>query len=429
MSLNHRSVRAPFCAAIIYLRTGFLCMRDRFPYGNSVPNQTSWKGGVPAGFQTGRRLGHYLTEQARLVCAGSVLLCLSLVSAWPATRPSSATAAVEPQTSVGISVQPPVLWIPDVKPGHEIEFPAPLTVKNRGTGSVTCKIVPIPADPLGIRSMPGYVDIPDPSWCSLERDAITLDAGEAKSVLIRLLVPDDPCYYNRHWVLAFSVRTTGGGTLGAAVYPYMYIETASGTEPIRPPDATGEARALSPESPRGTDAGSSVPGVSTRPASATRGCLIITPGTLDAGDVPTGRAKEAGSVSIRNELDQDILLSVRSVMPEPTRLARRVLLTPGHMWMRRTDWLRPATRALLVPAGEEARFVVTVTSPEDSTAVNYRWEGYIAINGSDGTQFLVRTRWRTTKASGETTRNPTEMTQNPSESEFLSGRHPQGEGP
>jgi hypothetical protein len=372
-------------------------MRDGSPYVDSVQPQPPRRGCVPAGFKMTQRPGYSPYEQAGLASAGVTFLFF--------------------------------VWIPDVKPGHEVEFPAPITVKNGGAGSVTCKIAPIPAVALGIKSMPGYVDIPDPTWCRLESDTLTLDAGESKSVSVSLLVPDEPCYYNRHWIVAFAVRTAGGGAVGAAVFPYVYIETASGTEPIRPPEATGGARALSPDSPRGTDARANAPGASTRTASEIPGCLKITPGTLDAGDVPSGRSKKAGSVSILNELDQDILLSVRSVVPDPTRLARRVLLTPGHMWIRNPDWLQPATRALLLPAGEEARFAVTVASPADSTLINYRWEGFIAINGSDGSQFLVRARWRTTENSGETTEDSGKTTEAPGEADLLSGRRPRGESP
>jgi hypothetical protein len=263
--------------------------------------------------------------------------------------------------------------------------------------------------------MPGYVDLPDGSWCRLECDTLTLAAGEARPVTVSLLVPDDRCHYNRHWCAAFSVRTMGEGTLGAAVYPYVYLETVSDSEQVRPPKATGDARALSPESPRGTDASLLNSDLTTDLESEPSGCLIVTPGILDAGDVPAGCTADAGIVITRNTYARDILLKVRPLVPETARLARRVLITPGHIWAQDTQWVQLATRSLLVPAGEEARFAVKVASPPGSKTINYRWEGFVAISASNGSHSLIRVRWRTTDA--------------PAEAGLTSRRTNEGEGP
>jgi hypothetical protein len=356
-----------------------------------------------------------------MVHPGAALLCLGALSlhfgapSQPLTLLRLSACAAQEQSRIGISVQPPVLWIVDVPPGREVSLPAPITIENKGSEPITCVVEPILTSTLGIGLAHGYVDIPDPTWCRPERGTITLAAGEAKSVDVMLLVPDDPCHYNRHWCVAFSVRTSSGGMLGAAAYPYAYVETASLVEPVRPPEATGDARALSPKSPRGTDPGLVTSGAKPTQTPSRAGCLVVTPGILEAGDVPVGSSSTAGSVTILNGHGRDILLEVRSLVPGAARLARRTLITPGHTWMRDTDWLQPATRSLIVHAGKEARFEVGVSSPSDSTAINYRWEGFVAINGSDGSESLVRVRWRTTA--------------NPGEDSLLIGHSPKGDWP
>lgn len=349
----------------------------------------------------------FLHLRARMLRPGAVLLCLSTLPPHlgaplqPLTPLLPSACAAQEPSRIGISVQPPVLWVPDVPPGREVSLPAPITVENRGSEPITCIVEPILTSTLGIRLGRGYVDIPDPTWCKPEPGTITLAAGEARAVDVTLLVPDDPCHYNRHWCVAFSVRTSSGGMLGAAAYPYAYVETVSLVEPVRPPEATGDARALSPKSPRGTAPGSMTSGAEPPETHPRWGCLVVTPGILEAGDVPIGSSSTAGSVTILNGLGRDILFEVHSIVPGRARLARRTLITPGYTWMRDTDWLRPGTRSLIVHAGKEARFEVEAVSPSDSTAINYRWEGFIAISGSDGSESLVRVRWRTTANPGE----------------------------
>ena len=226
-----------------------------------------------------------------LVCAGILLLRFGLGSPIPGRE--TPAAAAEPPNGIGISVQPPVLWIPDVKPGVEVPLPAPITVRNNGTAPMACTIEPMSASSLGMRSMPGYVDIPNPSWCRPEHDTLDLAAGEAKSVTVWLSIPDAPCNYDRHWCAAFSVKTAGRGIFGAVAYPYVYVETASENDLLRPPKAIGDARALSPESPRGADASSAASRAS---MTAAGGCLMVRPGVLDAGDVGIGGRASAGSV-------------------------------------------------------------------------------------------------------------------------------------
>jgi hypothetical protein len=400
--------------------TALLCATQRHPSAmngrlRTGPIQARGRRSVHTRRRVKRKSGQDPYAHARFLCAGVTLLSMCLVSQWVAVGTTCAATKADSPARIGISVQPPVMWIPDVIPGHEALLPAPITVKNGGTGPITLRVEPIPASSLGVKSPPGYTDIPNPSWCRLDRDVLTLAAGEAKSVIVRLLVPDDPCHYNCHWCVAFSVRAAGDGTFGAAVYPYVYVDTASSADPIRPPKAPGDARALSPESPRGTDAVSRELSSTTGRKSGARGCLIVTPGVLDAGDVPIATTVKAGSISIRNSYDRDILLKVRPLVPEPKRSARRALITPGHMWMRNADWVQPGTRGLLIPAGKEARFDVNIAGPSDSGTINYRWEGFIAISGSNGSQSLVRVRWRTTD--------------NPATGELTSRRRPQGDTP
>jgi hypothetical protein len=336
-------------------------------------------------------------------------LCLGTAFLSGMVGESFATASEGPART-GIRVQPPMMCAPDIKPGREVALPAPITVENRGSEKIFCDIEPIAPSSLGMRSMPGYADLPDPSWCKPEQGTVTLAPGEAKSIAVRLLVPDEPCNYNRHWCVAFSIQSTGEGTLGIAAYPYAYLETASSKETIRPPEPAGETRAQPPATPRGTGSGFAARLPAADDADGGQGCAIITPGILDAGDVPVGSSSEAGFVCILNTKDEDISFEVAPVVPDPGRSARTALLTPGHTWIRSTDWLRPAVNGFSVCAGEQMSLGVTVAGPADSTLINYRWEGFLAINGSDGSHSLVRVRWRTTEGPD----GPDLMTRRPS---------------
>jgi hypothetical protein len=324
---------------------------------------------------------------------------------------------------VGLRVHPPVAWLPAVVPGTDVALPAPITIENCGSHPIRCSIAPIKPSTIGIRYMSGYSDIPDPAWCRVEGEVLTLQPGECRSVGIILSIPQGRCNFNKSWCVALSIQSDGGSSLGAAAYPYVYIETRNQLGAARPSETADGTRALSPALPRGTgtpqktrpdaarasaDAevvarmGEEPPASAASHESRPPGCVTVDRANIDAGDVPAGAAAGAGALILRNGYDREVLLSIASRVPPERGVARVVLITPGHKWMEATDWLRTDKRSVLLPAGGEAEVRVEVTGPGDPSRFNFRWEGLVEIDGPSGPEALVRVRWRTTAPSVDT---------------------------
>lgn len=303
------------------------------------------------------------------------------------------------RAQVGLRVHPPVMLIRDVAPGMEVVLPVPITVENSGAGAVSFTISPIAPSSIGIRTMRGYTDIPEPTWCAPGERSLTLGPGESRSVPVSVFVPAEECCENRSWCAVVSVQTEGTGTLGAAAYPYIYIETKNIQRPSRPSSEADGARALPEDSPRRT-------GIPEAEESGA-GCLRIevqpqrageSPqgAVLDAGDVPAGKTGFAGGVTVENRYAEDVFVEMRSLLPEPKGLAGSVLLTPGHTWIEDEGWLHIRRQGLLLLAGKKAVFQIDAASPSSPSTYNYRWEGFVEVVGPRGPEAVVRIRWRTT---------------------------------
>lgn len=305
-----------------------------------------------------------------------------------------------PETQVGLRVHPPVMHVSRVSPGTDVQLPAPITIENTGSRPVRCRIEPIQPSTIGIRHMRGYTDIPDPSWCRPSVGDLYLKPHETISVPVTMTVPSGPCQANRFWCVAFSIQTVGAASLGVAAYPYAYVETTAEENRPRPPNTATGDRAQSAESGRGAGT-EGVPGQrGQRYADGDGGlspgaCLHVDPGFLDAGDVPAGETASAGSISILNGYDQEIVVELKAVVPPELGVARGVLVTPGHMWIESARRIQPEKQRLSLAAGERAEVEVFVAAPEDPSKYNYRWEGYLECDDPSGPETLVRVRWRT----------------------------------
>jgi hypothetical protein len=192
----------------------------------------------------------------------------------------------------------------------------------------------------------------------------------------------------------FSVQTEGTGAIGAAAYPYAYIETTDKRDPPRPPRETDGARALPEDSIWRTGTGDIIERDAAA-ASRERCCLALEAAVLDAGDVPAGETGVAGSVTVENGYAEDVYVEIKPI-PGLRGLARDILLTPGHTWTEDEGWLQPRGQGKLLLAGKRAHFEVVVASPLSSSTYNYRWEGLLEVSGPKGPEAVVRVRWRTT---------------------------------
>jgi hypothetical protein len=351
------------------------------------------------------------------------LIAPASVGAYARERGAGGESSRPARPQVGLRVHPPVAWLPAASPGTDVTLPAPITIENCGAHPVRCSIEPIQPSSIGIRYMSGYSDIPDPSWCRVELEALALRPGESRSIEIVLSIPQGACNFNKCWCVAFSIQSDGGSSVGAAAYPYVYIETQNQVGVTRPSEMTGGTRAQPPDLPRGTGTPQKTPDELSRvdaaagtaprqpgegtaaaaPADAPtrRGCVTVDRASIDAGDVPAGATASAGAVTLRNRYDRDVLLSFAPLAPPERGVARGVLITPGHKWMEDTSWVRTDRRSVLLPAGGEVELGVEVVDPGDPSKLNFRWEGLVEINGPWGPEALVRVRWRTTAPSPE----------------------------
>lgn len=73
----------------------------------------------------------------------------------------------------------------------------------------------------------GYEEIPDASWCTLEKNEIEVPANTEKKVTMSVKVPDKPEYYNRKWmaVVVCSPGKAKQGVVGLRVASRVQIET------------------------------------------------------------------------------------------------------------------------------------------------------------------------------------------------------------
>ena len=79
------------------------------------------------------------------------------------------------------------------------------------------------------RWMPGYMEIPDSSWLSFDKNEVTIEQQGVGEVNLYLKVPDDAVYYNQHWAVTVSIEgvATPEEAIAMAAYLPFEIETES----------------------------------------------------------------------------------------------------------------------------------------------------------------------------------------------------------
>jgi hypothetical protein len=79
----------------------------------------------------------------------------------------------------------------------------------------------------------GYRDIPDISWCSLDKEEIEVDSKSEGKVNLFVKVPDKPEYYNQKWMVVVCCspgKSKASGVVGLQVASRVQLETLA--EPV-----------------------------------------------------------------------------------------------------------------------------------------------------------------------------------------------------
>ncbi|MCY3022444.1 MAG: hypothetical protein NTW87_25980 [Planctomycetota bacterium] len=136
------------------------------------------------------------------------------------------------------SLGPAVFTVQNVVPGQSVDlrktaglvYTIGNTSDTEGTYSLVCQR-PVEGGVLNWES--GYDEIPDASWCKLEKEEVVVPAKSKAEVGLTITVPAKPEYHNCKWVAAVVLKAskTAGIGVGLAVAARVRIETAPSDDP------------------------------------------------------------------------------------------------------------------------------------------------------------------------------------------------------
>jgi hypothetical protein len=143
-------------------------------------------------------------------------------------------AAVCSTNSVwALSMGPGLFMVQNVHPGQSVDVRkksgVTFTLKNDSDQDNTYNLVCRKPGTAGLADWEqGYDEIPDASWCKLEKEQVVVPAKSHVEVGLTIEVPDKPEYYNCKWILAVvlsGASGTGKVGVGLAIAARVQIET------------------------------------------------------------------------------------------------------------------------------------------------------------------------------------------------------------
>jgi hypothetical protein len=118
----------------------------------------------------------------------------------------------------------------DVRKTSGVVYTINNTSDQEGTFSLTCQ-KPVEG---GVAAWEwGYDEIPDASWCKLEKEELVIAGNSKADVGLTISVPDKPEYYNCKWIVAVVLKpgASKGVGVGLSVAARVQIETARNDDP------------------------------------------------------------------------------------------------------------------------------------------------------------------------------------------------------
>ena len=201
------------------------------------------------------------------------------------------------------------------------------------------------------RWMPGYMEIPDSSWLSFDKNEVTIEQQGVGEVNLYLKVPDDAVYYNQHWAVTVSIEgvATPEEAIAMAAYLPFEIETESR-------EGTGK-----------------------RPW----GKIGVEPSMLNF------HAGKKQKIKIYNSSDKDHKYQIRVGVPPNTFPARRPGLSPGYGEIPEASWIGISNKDILIRQGKMIEVTVLLHLPEKLPA-HGPWEAIIWVESDDGDTAFAR---------------------------------------
>lgn len=207
----------------------------------------------------------------------------------------------------------------------------------------------------------GYGEIPDAAWCRIDRSEIAVEPGGRAYAHLFLKVPDDPQFYNQHWVATVGVDgKPGAGGIALAADIRIQIETASEAAP------------------------------SQRPA----GSLAVAPSIVAFENAVPGNIVKAQTMLFNNE-SRPQTVRVASLF-DGANIEPASYLTHGHERLPDSAWLA-FPDSIEIPAGGETALDIALNVPGDPAHFGKKWESVLLLESGGGPLNMVRVRVTTKK--------------------------------
>lgn len=259
--------------------------------------------------------------------------------------------------AVSLRVAPAGFILHDVEPGkvYDIykETGLRLTIYNEEEVSRTWLLSTHRPSERG-RWERGYGEIPDAGWIWFAQPEITVPPeGKAYGHLL-IKIPDEPQYYNQHWVATLSIQGKAGAPgIGLAVNVRAQIETeVSEDAPGRP-----------------------------------HGLLAMKPSALVFNNVAPG-AKFEGEILLFNNDDKPHVYSILSLFADE-EVDKRTYLRHAFEAIPDPSWITTDTQ-IAIDAGKSAALKVAVDVPDNVAHFGKQWEDALLISPDEGRAEFVR---------------------------------------
>lgn len=268
---------------------------------------------------------------------------------------------------VGLSVAPGGLAIQHVTPGQTYDLAqrsgVVLRISNHDSRPRTYRLSANKPSAVGNRKwIPGYLEIPDPTWFWFEQDEITVQPESDGSVKMYLKVPEGEQYDNQHWTVSIGVQGVSqpGEMLALAAYPRYQVETESKQD------------------------------IAAVPA----GPLGLKPSVLRFEGLPLGTEQEGRITLYNNDAKrQRYTLAVKTIPVDPTR--EQIIPSPGYAWIPEPKWVSVRKRRVVIKGQQNRAVTVRFNVPNEPEHYGKHWEALLWIEPGEGPPRFVRIQMET----------------------------------
>ena len=255
----------------------------------------------------------------------------------------------------GIKVTPGTILVQNIPVGKQFDFFAEqgLTLKIYNTEDYPKRYLLSPNRPSEMNTTAtGYFDILDPSWFSLDTNSVTVPPGETAEIGMRVSIPDNSSWYNRHWLIGIDVSedTTGKTLPGQAIIMGAYLLYRLETEPLDGvvPETIGEE-------------------------------IITVPSVLDFGKVKRGEKYER-TITVYQKIEPAVHMKIYSLDPESDVAKLTILINQPYQRVKNPDWFSYKEK-LSVKNGEGKELRITLNVPENAGETGKYYEEILLLDG------------------------------------------------